>query len=187
MSDGITDCYRAEIDDKGYKFPEVVRYVDAQVQRIVVKDAAPEQKEELKPTNPKDMIGSDKLPLHLWPNTATAQGALALLDGALKYGRNNFRAVGVRKSIYVAALKRHIMDVEEGLEVDEDSGLDPLAHILACAAILVEAKAQGNLVNDANYGGQKALEYTRSLTPHVKRLKDKHKDKNPKHYTISDN
>ena len=25
-----------------------------------------------KDTNPKDLIGSDKLPLHLWPSTATA-------------------------------------------------------------------------------------------------------------------
>ena len=34
-----------------------------------------------KPTNPKDAIGSDKLPLHLWPSTATALGCLGLLDG----------------------------------------------------------------------------------------------------------
>ena len=49
---------------------------------------------ELKETNPKDAIGSQKLPLHLWPTTATAMGCLGLLDGALKYGRANWRVSG---------------------------------------------------------------------------------------------
>lgn len=49
-----------------------------------------------KPTNPKDAIGSSKLPLHLWPTTATVVGCMALLDGALKYGRSNWRPGGVR-------------------------------------------------------------------------------------------
>ena len=37
---------------------------------------------QTKPTNPKDMIGSDKVPLHLWPETATVMGTMGLLDGA---------------------------------------------------------------------------------------------------------
>ena len=61
-----------------------------------------------KPSNPKDAIGSDKLPLHLWPALASAEGSLALLDGALKYGRSNFRVAGVRASIYNDALRRHM-------------------------------------------------------------------------------
>lgn len=31
---------------------------------------------DVKPTNPKDLIGSGKLPLHLWPTTATAMGCI---------------------------------------------------------------------------------------------------------------
>lgn len=139
-----------------------------------------------KPTNPKDAIGSDKLPLHLWPGTATALGCLAKLDGMLKYGRSNYRAVGVRASIYIDAMERHINAYREGEDLDPDSNLPHLAHILACAAILVEGQAQGNLTDDRNYGGKKALEFTRALAPHVKRLKNKYKDKNPKHYTIKD-
>lgn len=42
-----------------------------------------------KPTNPKDAIGSNKVPMHLWPTTATIAGAMALLHGAMKYGRSN--------------------------------------------------------------------------------------------------
>lgn len=48
--------------------------------------------DETKPTNPKDIIGCNKIPMHLWPETATMLGAMALLDGMLKYGRSNWRA-----------------------------------------------------------------------------------------------
>lgn len=139
-----------------------------------------------KPTNPKDAIGSDKLPLHLWPETATAMGCLGLLDGALKYGRANFRAIGVRATIYVDAAKRHLNAWLEGEDADRDSGLPHLAHALACLAILVDAQAAGKLTDDRQIaGGYRAL--VERLTPHVARLKAHHAGKNPRHYTIRDN
>jgi Domain of unknown function (DUF5664) len=139
----------------------------------------------VKPTNPKDLIGSDKLPLHLWPETATILGSLGLLDGALKYGRSNYRAVGIRASIYFDATRRHLNAWFEGEEPDPDSGLPHLAHALACLAILVDAEATGKLNDDRMIKGgyRKLLE---EMTPHVKRLKAKHADKAPKHYTIAD-
>lgn len=140
---------------------------------------------DVKNSNPKDVIGSDKLPLHLWPETATALGCLGLLDGALKYGRSNFRAIGVRASIYVDAAKRHINKWFEGEDVDPDSGLPHLAHALACLAILVDADAAGELNDDRNYpGGYLAL--VDKLTPEVARLKQKYADrKAPQHFTIA--
>jgi len=140
---------------------------------------------ELKPTNPKDLIGSGKLPLHLWPVTATALGSLGLLDGMLKYGRSNFRAVGVRASIYYDAASRHLNAWFEGESVDPDSGLPHLAHALACLAIIVDAEAAGKLNDDRMHpGGYRAL--INSLTPHVARLKEVHADKSPQHYTIAE-
>ena len=139
----------------------------------------------LKPTNPKDAIGSDKLPLHLWPETATLYGCLGLLDGALKYGRSNWRETGVRTTIYVDALRRHVNAWLEGEDFDPDSGVPHLAHALACLAILVDAQAAGKLNDDRAYpGGYRAL--VEEMTPHVKRLKEKHKDKSPKHWTVAD-
>lgn len=139
---------------------------------------------DTKPTNPKDLIGSGKIPLHLWPVTATALGSLGLLDGMLKYGRSNFRAVGVRASIYYDAASRHLNAWFEGEAVDPDSGLPHLAHALACLAIIVDAEAAGKLNDDRMHpGGYRAL--INSLTPHVARLKKLHADKNPQHYTIS--
>lgn len=139
----------------------------------------------LKPTNTKDIVGSDKLPLHLWPTSAKALGALALLDGMLKYGRSNFRADGVRASIYYDATNRHLDAWFEGEDVDPDSGLPHLAHALACIAVLVDAQEAGKFTDDrlfpANY---RAL--ADALTPHVARLKAKHAGRDPKHYTIND-
>lgn len=131
--------------------------------------------------NPKDTIGSDKLPLHLWPTTATAMGCIALLNGALKYGRSNWRAVGVRSSVYVDACQRHLAAWFEGEEVDEE-GVPHLAAALACLAIIVDSQAAGTLRDDRQYpGGHRKL--IDSLTPHVKRLKALHEKRTPpRHY-----
>lgn len=144
-----------------------------------------ENTSDTKPTNPKDLIGSDKLPLHLWPETATVVGCLGLLDGALKYGRSNWRHAGIRMSIYVDAIRRHVNALFEGEDVDPDSGLPHEAHILACAAIIADARAAGTMRDDRMYpGGYSKL--VDEMTPHVARLKAKHADRNPKHYTIAD-
>lgn len=140
-----------------------------------------------KPSNPKDAIGSDKMPYHLWPNSATVLGCLGLLDGMLKYGRSNWREAGVRFTIYYDAAKRHADKLAAGEDIDEDSGLPHEAHILACWAIIVDAKATGRFVDDREYRGGGFLKLLKAMTPHVKRLKDKYTSKSPKHWTIADN
>jgi hypothetical protein len=72
-----------------------------------------------KPTNPKDVIGSGKLPLELVPDTAPIYMATSFLEGALKYGRFNWRIAGVRASIYVAAARRHLDKWWNGEDVDK--------------------------------------------------------------------
>jgi hypothetical protein len=139
----------------------------------------------VKPTNPKDLLGSNKIPLHLFPSTAITYGAIALLDGALKYGRNNFRHTGVRATIYIDAITRHLHAWTEGEDLDVDSGVPHLAHILASAAILVEAIEKGNLEDDRNFPTE-YREMMDRLTPYVQYLKEKHADKKPIHYTIQD-
>jgi len=134
-----------------------------------------------KPSNPKDLLGAKKVPYHLWPETATIQGTLALLEGALKYGRSNWRGVGVRASIYYDALRRHANAWFEGQDNDPDSGLDHLGHALACLAIIIDARAKGLLTDDRMYpGGYDAT--IKAATPHVARLQEKYADRNPKHY-----
>lgn len=138
--------------------------------------------------NPKDRIGSHKLPLHLWPAEATAMGCLGLLDGKGKYGRDNYVAGdGVIASIYVDACKRHLDAWWAGEERDRDSKLPHMAHALACLAILVKAQAHGKLIDDRGYdpnGSYRRL--VDEITPLVKVSQEEHADKSPKHWTIDD-
>ena len=146
--------------------------------------AAPAPQDKL--TNPKDIIGCDKLPLHLWPSTATAMGCLGMLEGLTKYGRSNFRASGIRASIYVDACLRHMSAWFEGEEVAPDSGVPHLANALACIAIIVDARAVGKLHDDRMFHGEGYRKLVDDLTPHVARLKALNADRSPKHYTIAD-
>ena len=135
------------------------------------------------PENPKDIVGSSKLPIHLWPATATAAGCVALLNGALKYGRGNWREIGVRSSVYADACMRHVQAWFEGEECDEE-GVPHLASALASLAILVDCEAAGGLIDDRNYpGGYR--EYAEKMTKHVSRLRALHADKSPEHFTIT--
>lgn len=141
-------------------------------------------------TNPKDAIGSVKLPLHLWPSEATAMGCLGMLEGMLKYGRNNYIAGdGVIASIYVDACTRHLHAWMAGEDATPDTNSPHLANALACLAILVKAQAHGKMIDDRDYapesGAYRAL--VEHLTPHVKALQAMFADRNPKHYTIADN
>lgn len=139
----------------------------------------------LKPTNPKQAIGSDKIPFHLWPETATLLGVLGMTDGTLKYGRSNFRAAGVKASIYIDACRRHLNAWFEGEDVADDSQIPHLGHALACLAIIIDAQAAGRLEDDRMvHGGYAAL--LADMTPHIARLKRTHKKRTPKHFTIAD-
>ena len=139
----------------------------------------------IKETNPKDQIAVGKVPLHLWPTTATSMGAIGLLDGMSKYGRSNWREAGVRASIYVSACQRHLAAWFEGEDTDPDSGLPHLGHALACLAILVDAQAADKLTDDRQYpGGYRKL--IDELTPLVAMVNEKFADKPaPKHYDKS--
>lgn len=139
-----------------------------------------------KPSNPKDLIGSTKLPLHLFPTTAIAMGSIGLLEGMLKYGRQNWREAGVRASIYVDACKRHLDAWFEGEECASDSGSPHLANAIACLAILIDAQAAGKLEDDRAYNGAGYRKLVEQLTPQVAHLQALFADKRPHHYTIGD-
>ena len=139
-----------------------------------------------KDTNPKTSAGDTKVPLHLFPSTAIAAGAMAFHEGSCKYGKQNWRVAGVRYSVYQAALLRHVMSAWEGETVDLESGIPHLAKALACIAILIDAQAAGTLTDDRCVkGGYEKLITT--LTPQVIELSEKHAGKNPRHYSILDN
>lgn len=99
-------------------------------------------------TNPKDLLGIKKVQLNLVPASSIIYQALAMEDGARKYGPYNWRANKVIASIYIAAAMRHLQAWQDGEEVAEDSQKPHLAHALACLGIIVDALETGNLVDD---------------------------------------
>lgn len=103
---------------------------------------------EKKDTNPKDAIGCTKSPLSTVPMNVVFEVGLAMLEGALKYGRHNYRISGVRASIYFDALQRHINAWWEGEDIDPDSGLSHVVKAMACLVILRDAMCQGKLRDD---------------------------------------
>lgn len=138
---------------------------------------------ETKATNPKDLVGSTKIPMYLWPNTATIYGCLALFDGAGKYGRSNYRVLGVKSSVYYSALRRHLDSWFEGEDCASDSGLPHLAHALADLAILVEATEMGILIDDRMYPGA-FNEMLKKYEPMVQKIIDRHANKQVVHYDL---
>lgn len=102
-----------------------------------------------KPTNPKDLIGSDKLPLGMVPATTRAYLTLGHLEGHLKYGLVNWREAGVKLSIYHDALNRHLAKFFDGGEwEDPETQVPHLANALACLSIIVDAYECGKLTDD---------------------------------------
>lgn len=103
---------------------------------------------DTKPTNPKDAIGSTKLPVHLVPDTLIAFASMAFLEGALKYGKYNWRVAGVRMSIYLDAFERHRMKFANGEWADQTTGVPHLASMIACLGIILDAKVCDKLTDD---------------------------------------
>ena len=115
--------------------------------------------------NPKDRVAACKPDLSLVPPAAMIYTALAMENGAAKYGAFNWRGNKVLARVYVAAALRHVLTWLDGEEKADDSGVPHLAHALASLAILVDALETGNLIDDRPRSGAAA----RLLTARPKR------------------
>lgn len=99
-------------------------------------------------TDPKAQAGAAKPPLALLPPEALRQAAWAHGLGAAKYGPFNWRECKVEAMTYVSAMMRHIGQYLDGEDADAESGLSHLAHVIASANILIDAKHCGTLVDN---------------------------------------
>lgn len=150
-----------------------------------VEDNAPVT-EVTKPTNPKDLLGSGRLPLDLVPPGLVFYAAQAFLEGALKYGRYNWRVAGVRASIYKAALSSHLEKWWNGQDTDPVTGVSELGSVAACVAILIDAWMCGKLEDDRPPRMPPgALDALRNGEV-VGKLQALYGDRKPKQYTIAD-
>ena len=106
-------------------------------------------KAKIKDANPKDAVGTRKVPLSVIPFRALVGAALALLEGARKYGRHNYRVAGVRASVYFdAVIMRHLGPWWEGEDNDPDSGINHVDKAIAGLLVLRDSMIQGNWIDD---------------------------------------
>lgn len=95
--------------------------------------------------NPKTVYGDKKPDVSLVPPVAIIGEAMAFKLGADKYGPYNWRERTVSSRVYVAAILRHLYSWMDGEDLDPESGAHHLAHLRACAAILMDAQSIGKL------------------------------------------
>lgn len=98
--------------------------------------------------NPKTTTGQRKFAVSTIPANVIAQASLALMEGARKYGRHNYRVGTVEASVYYDAAFRHLSDWWEGTDTDPDSGLHHVVKALATLIVLADAIDRGAMVDD---------------------------------------
>lgn len=132
-------------DDTGH----LDRFTDEVLQEKA--DAAKEEYHALstKDTNPKDAVGIKKWRQYCTvPTTIVWELGVAMLEGARKYGRHNYRVAGVRCSVYIDAAKGHIDQFWEGEDIDKESKLSHVTKAMASLAVLRDSMIRGNWVDD---------------------------------------
>ena len=100
--------------------------------------------------NPKDMmaVALGKVPMQLIPPVADELMARVLEGGAAKYGVFNWRERSIAIQTYIGAIMRHTAAIRRGEDIDTESGLPHMAHIMATAAIVLDATEHQTLIDD---------------------------------------
>ncbi len=99
--------------------------------------------------NPKDAVGSSKAGLSCVSSAALAEAGLGMLEGALKYGRHNYRKAPIRASVYFDAVVRHMRSWwEEGEDIDPDSALSHVTKAICTLLVLRDGMITGQWDDD---------------------------------------
>ena len=139
-----------------------------------------------KDTNPKDAVGVRK-----WrqfctvPFTVLWEIGVAMLEGARKYGRHNYRVSGVRASVYIDAAMGHLTQWWEGEDLDPESGLNHITKALASLVVLRDAMMNVMYIDDRPPKAK--LEAIRStLQKKVEEVLDRYPDAKPPFTALSE-
>jgi Domain of unknown function (DUF5664) len=133
-----------------------------------------------KPSNPKDIVGVRKAPMSTVSAPVMAELGVAMLEGACKYGRHNYRAVGVRSSVYYDATMRHLMAWWEGQDTDPDSGMSHITKAIASLVVLRDSQLRQNVEDDRPPA---CADFYVRLNDLAAKIIARHEDKNPEHFT----
>lgn len=135
-----------------------------------------------KASNPKEGVGSTRVPFHLIPGGPLAWVAMAFYEGGTKYGPYNWRVAGVRASTYVSAAMRHIEKWWNGHDTDPKTKVHHLANAIAGLMVVMDAEIQG-MLNDDRPPKEDLEGLFEKLAAVQQHLTEMHKGMNPPNYT----
>jgi len=98
--------------------------------------------------DPKAIHGDKKPQLHMIPPAASEAMARALELGARKYGERNWIESQVEYTTYHSAMRRHLDAIMDGEDLDPESTIHHLGHVMASAAIVLDAMRHGTLIDN---------------------------------------
>lgn len=130
-------------------------------------------------SNPKEAFGIAKASLSTVPANVLMELGVAMTEGASKYGRHNYRASGIKASVYYDALMRHSMAWWEGQDIDPDSGINHITKAIATLVVLRDSMMHKTLIDDRP---PKTKAFMNTLNKLASKIRVKHKDKQPTHY-----
>jgi len=124
-----------------------------------------------KDTNPKDAVGIRKPRFYSGMSCHVRRlVSIGMMEGAMKYGRHNYRAAGVRASVYYDATNEHLDDWYEGEDTDPDSKLNHVIKAICSLYVLADAIVTGNLVDDRPPRSKKVRDIVNENQPLVDEL-----------------
>ena len=135
-------------------------------------------------SNPKDLVGVLKVPMSTVSAPVLAEISLGMLEGAGKYGRHNYRMVGVRSSVYYDATMRHLMAWWEGQDIDPASGLHHVTKAITSLVVLRDAMLHG--MCDDDRPPSLSVDFIDALNKQAAAVIKKHEKLSPRHYTLKD-
>lgn len=91
---------------------------------------------------------ANNTPFNVLPWRIVMETALGMMEGGRKYGRHNYRKMGVRATVYYDASMRHCADFIEGTKIDKDSGLSHLTKALSSTQVMLDSMIMGNWIDD---------------------------------------
>ena len=104
---------------------------------------------EWQDTNPKETTGTKKPRFYSGlPANVTKEVSIGMMEGAIKYGRHNYRIAGIRASTYIDATIGHLFDYWEGQDIDPDSGLHHITKAIASLYVLRDAQMRNMCEDD---------------------------------------
>lgn len=100
--------------------------------------------------NPKTEAGNKKVPFSVIPCPVLAELAIAMYEGARKYGRHNYRSTTIHTSTYYDATMRHLMAWWEGEDFDPGTNgrVHHITKAIASLTVLRDAMLNGSVIDD---------------------------------------